>query len=181
MKRSWFFLLILLPAVVQAVAAQQPKTEEKKNAAPQISPLVRLAAAKTAFLKRAGSGGNIPYDVISEILENWGHFTLVNDPEKADVIIEIFSTQDNDIAAATTVRTSPQTGRSERSASVGKQYAAPEIRLTVYDTKTNFPLWRAIEHPKYALKKKDIENHEVEAAQRLATRLHDQLEPPEKQ
>src|SRR5215471_12760497 len=119
MKRSWFLLLMLLPAVVHAVAAQQPKPEEKQNAAPQI-------------------------------------FTLVNNPEKADVIIEIFSTEDNDIAAATTVRASPQTGRPERSASVGKQYAAPEIRLTVYDSKTSFPLWRAIERPKYALKKKDI-------------------------
>lgn len=172
---------VLIVLLIAAFAQQQPKPEEKKAPASQISPLVRLAAAKTAFLKRAGSGGNIPYEVISEILENWGHFTLVTDLEKADVIIEIFSTEDNDIAAATTVRTSPQTGRPERSAGVGKQYAAPEIRLTVYDTKTSFPLWRAIEHPKYALKKKDIENHEVEAAQRLATRLHDQLEPPEKQ
>lgn len=176
----WVTLIVLLTVAFASSAQQQQKSEEKKADAQQVSPLVRLAAAKTAFLKRAGSGSAIAYDAITDTLEGWGHFTLVNTPEKADVIIEIFSSEDNDIGAATTIRTSPQNGRPERSTTTSRQYAAPEIRLTVYDAKTNFPLWRAIEHPKYALKKKDIENHAVEAAQHLVTKLHDQLEPPEK-
>ena len=188
MKRTWPLSVLVLPAllVTALLAAGQQKQkadekDQKKDPSTAIAPLVRLAAAKTAFLKRAGSGSNIPYDLVSESLDGWRRFTLVNELEKADVIIEVFCSEDNDVAAATTVRTSPQTGRPERSASTSKQFAAPEVRLTIYDAKTNLPLWTATEHPRYALKKKDIENHEVEAAQRLVTRLHDQLEPPQKQ
>jgi hypothetical protein len=172
--------LVLLATVAAFAAQQEQKPEEKKTTAAPIPALVRLAAAKTALLKRAGSGGHISFDVVSDTLEGWRRFTLVNTAEKADIIIEVFSSKDNDIAAATTMRTSPQTGRPERSASTGKQFASPEIRLTIYDAKTSMPLWTATEHPKYALKRKDIENHEVEAAERVVTRLHDLLEPPSK-
>lgn len=184
MKRSRRFRFILLPALLAAILAaaqQQQKSDEKKNAAPQISPLARLAAAKTALLKRAGSGSHIAYDVVSDSLEGWQRFKLVNTQEKADIIIEVFSNEDYDVGAETTIRTSPQTGRPERGASAGKQFAAPEIRLTIYDARTNMALWAATEHPKYALKKKDVENHEVEATERLVTKLHDLLEPPQKQ
>ena len=181
--RPLLMLRIALPVLLTTAlfaAQKEQKPEERKTAAPTISPLARLAAAKTAYLKRAGSGGNIPFEVISETLEGWPRFTLVNAPEKAEIIIEVFCSDDYDVGTATTIRTSPQTGRPERGARTDKQFAAPEIRLTIYDARTTMPLWQAIEHPKYALKKKDIENHEVEAAQRLVTKLHDQLEPPQK-
>src|SRR5262249_36631359 len=158
----------------------EPKQEEKKTAPPPMSASARLAAAKTAFLKKAGSGDRIAYDVVSSTLEGWGRFTLVNTPEKADIIVEVFSTGEAETAVPSSVGRSRETGRMEQSTRSSRQISTAEIKLTVSDAKTKVPLSTGIEHPKSALKKKDRENNEVEAAERLVSKFHDLVEPPPK-
>ena len=158
--------------------SQQPD-KEKKASPPPMTPAARLAAAKTAFLKKSGGSESIPYDVVSDTLQGWGRFTLVEAVEKADVIIEVYTAEDS----PTTISTSGR-GRgygAGPSATASKEVSISQIRLTVYDAKSKMGLWSSSEHPKGALKKVDRENNEVEAAQHLVEKLHDQLEPPQKQ
>jgi len=177
-----FVLLVTaFAAAIQPEQKPEQKQEDKKTARPVMSTSARLAAAKTAFLKKTGGGDNLAYDVVSSTLEGWGRFTLVNAPEKADIVIEIFSSAEAQTSLSSSTGVSRETGRMEQSTHSSKQISASEFKLTVYDAKSKVPLWTGVEHPKSAMKKKDRENNEVEAAQRLMTRFHDQIEPPQKQ
>jgi hypothetical protein len=67
----------------------------------------------------------------------------------------------------------------EHSSSATRQLSTgSDVRLIVRDAKTKVPLWSASERIKGSLKKVDRENNLVEAAQRLVSKFHDQLEPP---
>ena len=173
-------LFILLVTAFAAAVQQEQKPEEKKTS-PVMSTSARLAAARIAFLKKTGGGDNIAYDVVSSTLDGWQRFTLVNAPEKADIVIEIFSSEEPQTSVSSSTGISRQTGRMEQSSHSSRQITIAEIKLTVYDARSKVPLWTGVEHPKSAMKKKDRENNEVEAAQRLMTKFHDQVEPPQKQ
>ena len=171
------------PQPQQQPPAQQTQSQQDppKKADP-ISPASRLAAAKTAFITRSGNT-DIPYNVISSGLEGWGRFTLVNSPEKADIIVDVMgvSSEGGEIKVSSSTRPSRETGRMEQTSGATKQLSSSaEVRLTVYDAKTKVSLWLGIEHPKSALKKNDRENNLVEAAERLLSKFHDRLEPPSK-
>src|SRR5215831_15406375 len=181
LKVTLFVLLVTaFAAAIQQEQKPEQKEQEEKTASPPMSTSARLAAAKSSFLKKTG-GDNIAYDVVSSTLEGWGRFTLVNAPEKADIVIEIFSSEEPQTSVSSSTGISRQTGRMEQSSHSSRQITIAEIKLTVYDTRSNVPFWSGIEHPKSAMKKKDRENNEVEAAQRLMTKFHDQIEPPQKQ
>ncbi len=181
MRSNTSFLLktILFPLLAgSALAAmqQEQKQEESKPAPQPVSIAARLAAAKTVLLKKTGSRSNVAYDVVSSTLEGWGRFTLVDAPEKADLIIEIFSLEESESGV------SASTGRGGRGRPLGgsREGSISQIKLTVYDAKTHIALWTGAERPKGAMKKVDRENNEVEAAQRLITKFHDDVEPPQK-
>ncbi len=168
-------LVFISGAFGQQPAPQQSAQPEKK---PELTSSARLAAAKTAFLRKtAGSG--IPFDVVSSSMEGWGHFTLVSTPEKADVIIEVSSPEEGGTSFSASSGPSRETGKMEHSSSTTRQLSTgSDVRLIVRDAKTKVPLWSASERTKGSLKKVDRENNLVEAAQRLVAKFHDQLEPP---
>lgn len=174
---QWLKTTLLLLWAIGVSAAQQEQKPEEKRPAPPVAPAARLAAAKTAFLKKAG-GGAAPFDVVSSTLEGWGKFTLVEAPEKADIIIEVFSVEDTPATVSSSIGPSRETGRLEQTSHTSKQITIAQIRLTVYDAKTKVSLWTGTERPKGATKKIDRENNEVEAAQHLVSRFHDYVEPP---
>ena len=167
---------LLLVTAILAAAQQEQKPEEKKPAAAPIAPAARLAFAKTALLKKTGNRNNIAYDVVSSTLEGWGRFSLVKAPDKADVIIEVYSVEESGGGVSASVGPEGSGRPIERRGPVTPAL----IKLTVYDAKTNVPLWTAAVRPRGASKKVDRENNEVEAAQRLVTKFHDDLEPPPK-
>ena len=173
MRRTFLFSLALLTVVTLSPAQDKKKPEALTASA-------RLAAAKTAFVSRA-QGNPIPFDVISSALEAWGHFTLVNTPDKADVVIEIAAPEDSSgVSVKSSVKPSAETGRMETSTSSSKQLSfASDVKMTVLDPRTKLPLWTSTEHLRNAVKKKDRENNLVEAAQRLFYKFHDHIEPPQ--
>jgi hypothetical protein len=173
MRRILLFSLALLTVTGLLSAQEKKKTEP-------LTPSARLAAAKTAFVSRA-HGNPIPFDVISSALEGWGHFTLVNTPEKADVIIEITAPEDSSgVTVKSSTKPSAETGHMETSTSSTKQLSlASDVKMTVLDPRTKLPLWTATEHIRNAVKKIDRENNLVEAAQRIFYKFHDQIEPPQ--
>ena len=49
--------------------------------------------------------------------------------------------------------------------------------MTVFDSRNKRPLWAATESVKFAVKEKGKENNLVDAAERLASKFHQRLEP----
>ena len=172
----FIILAISLAPAVQQEQKQEPKPEEKPAAAPPLSASARLAAARTALLRKTGNGDNAAYDVVSTTLEGWGRFTLVNSLEKADIVVEIFSQSDSEGGISASVGSDGRRGREGKV----KQSSLSEIKLTVSDARSRVPLWTGVERPKSSMKKTDRENKEVEAAERLMQRFHDTIEPPVK-
>jgi hypothetical protein len=169
-------MMFLLTGAFGQQPPQQPAQPEKKPEL--ITSSARLAAAKTAFVRKA-AGSDIPFDVVSSSMEGWGHFTLVSTPEKADVIIEVSSPEEGGTSFSASGGPSRETGKMEHSSSATRQLSSgSDVRLIVRDAKTKVPLWSASERTKGSLKKVDRENNLVEATQRLVSKFHDQIEPP---
>jgi hypothetical protein len=155
--------------------AQQPP--EKK---PVIeTPSMRLAAGRNVFIVRT-HGSHIPFDVIKSTLEGWGRFTFVETPDKADLIIEIASSGDSGVQVSSSSKVSADTGQEEKSSSTRKDISPTDVKMTVIDARNKRGLWTATESVKFAMKEKAKENNLVEAAERLASKFHERLEPPAK-
>jgi hypothetical protein len=179
MRKSWFSLIIgflILALGALFVGAQQPPTEKK----PLIeTPSMRLAAAKNVFITRT-HGSRIPLDVIRSTMEGWERFTFVETPDKADLIIEISSTGDSGVQVSSSSQVSAETGHEEKSNSTRRDISPTDVRMVVFDSRNKRPLWAATESVKFAMKGKGKQNNLVDAADRLASKFHDRLEPPAK-
>ena len=111
-------------------------------------------------------------------MEGWGRFTFVETPEKADLVIEISSTGDSGVQVSSSSKMSAETGHEEKSSSTRKDISPTDVKMTVFDSRNKRGLWTATETVKFAMKEKGKENNLVEAAERLASKFHDRLEPP---
>lgn len=127
-----FFAAVLLPAVtvfaVPAGVAQQPAA-----VAPVSAPIpAPILSAQKVFLANGGADAESavvfekanqveePYNSTYAALQAWGHWQLVSAPENSDLVLVVRFTAPAD--------------------SVTKVYA-PQIELTILDSKTHFPLW----------------------------------------
>jgi hypothetical protein len=165
----------------QPAKPASPASAEKKVTPKIDTPTARLTSAKTVFITRS-QGGNIPYDTIRTTLDGWQRFTLVNSAEKADLVIEVASSGgDNGVRVGRSMTPNPETGRMEESTHSTRDLSATEISMTVLDARNKRILWRGTESAKYAVREKARENNLVEAAEKLASKFHDRLEPPGRQ
>ena len=171
---SPFFILIMLNI---GANSQQQKSEPQPTPTPTSHAVSadRLVAAKNLFLKHAG-GSEIPYNVINSGFEGWGRYVLVDNPDKADLIMEISAPVDNSGTKIST-KVNRETGQQEDGYSSSKEFSSDSIKITVYDAKSKRPLWSASDKPKYAMKQKARENNLVESAERLFSKFHDRVEP----
>ena len=158
----------------------QSQTTQSGTKKPVIeTPSMRLASARNVLLVRT-HGSSIPAEVIRTTLEGWGRFTFVSAPEKADLIIEVASSGDSGVQVSSSSQASPDTGHEEKSTTSRKDISPTEVKMTVLDARNKRALWSATENVKFAMKEKAKENNLVEAAERLASKFHDRLEPPAK-
>jgi hypothetical protein len=157
-----------VPSHGQQPAAKKPLIE---------TPSMRLTSARNVFITRT-HGSRIPFDVIKSTVDGWGRFTLVETPDKADLIIEIAASGDSGVQVSSSSKVSPESGKEEKSNSTRKDITPTEIKMTVFDTRNKRGLWTATESVKFAMKEKAKENNLVEAAERLASKFHARLEPP---
>jgi hypothetical protein len=146
--------------------------QETKAAHPPVSPNARLMAAKTAYVKNGG-GSDIPYNVIEGGMEGWPRLLLVDSPEKADIVVEITSTEDNtDVSVTSSTDAGGHTAtKASRELSVGS------IKMLVYDPRTHLPLWTSTEKPKGAFKDRNRQDNIVESAEKLLARFRERMEP----
>ncbi len=165
------------------VAAQQPTASPSSSPVPEKkapaaeSPTAKLTSARTVLITRA-RGNNIPYETIQSTVAGWMRFSLVDTVEKADIVISVESYGDSDVRVSSTAGPNATTGQMEQSSKTSKDLSATEIRLTVLDAKNKHVLWTSSEKVKFAMKKNAKESNMVEAAERLASRLHDRVEAP---
>ena len=176
-KLPGFLITVFLSFLMSGFSARAQQPAEKK---PLIeTPSMRLAAAKTVFITRT-HGSRIPLDVIRSTMEGWERFTFVETPEKADLIVEIFSTGDSGVQVSSSSKVSPETGHEEKSGSTRKDISPTEVKMTVFDSRNKRALWTATESVKFAMKEKGKENNLVDASERLASKFHERLEPSAK-
>jgi hypothetical protein len=143
---------------------------------PPMTAAGRLGAAKTAFVKNAG-GNSIPFRVIESTLEGWGRFTLVEAPEKADLIVEVSApAEGGGISVSSSTDHSPLQGQTSQSTTTTKQVSSSQVKMVVLDGRSKVPLWSGTEQPKFAVKQKAKEDNLVEAAQRLVAKFRQRLE-----
>ena len=175
-SRSSKLLLALGVLCTLTANAQQ----EQKKAVPAGS-AARFTNVKTAYVTRTG-GNPIAYDVISSSIDGWGRFAPASSPEKADIVIEISSTDPGGVVSSSGAKHDQKTGRPEPYSSTSKEFSLPEVRMVVYlaGDKNKVPIWSGLEHAKAAFKEKARENNLVEAAQRLFSKFHDTVEPPQR-
>src|SRR5258707_5457513 len=175
-SHSTKLLLALTVLCALTVDAQQ----EQKKVVPAI-PAARFAHLKSAYVTRTG-GNPIAYDVITSSIDGWGRFAPASAPEKADIVIEISSTDPGGVVSSSGTKHDQKTGRSEPYSTASKDFSLPEVRMVVYlsGDRNKVPIWSGIEHAKAAFKEKARENNLVEAAQRLFSKFHDTVEPPQK-
>jgi hypothetical protein len=171
----WAVFMIALVCGAGSVFTYGQQPAEKKPIIETAS--MRLASARNVFIYRT-HGSQIPFDVIRSTVEGWGRFTLVDTAGKADLIIEISSSGDSSVQVSSSSSVSAETGKEEKSTSSRKDISPSEVKMTVFDARNKRGLWTATESVKFAMKEKAKENNLVEAAERLASKFHDRLEPP---
>jgi hypothetical protein len=171
---SCFVVLFVLALSAHSLLSQQP---EKKL--PADSTTSRLANAKNVLVMRA-RGNGIPFDVIKSAIDGWGRFALVEAPDKADLVISVATSGDNNVKVGSASNGFSPSGRPDASTTTTREFSDSDITMTVYDAKSKRVLWVATETAKSALRQTTRENNLVEAAERLAVKFHDRLEPPPK-
>lgn len=183
MDKLWRFKIVLLAVFVLAgrCGAQSPAPTPTPTPSPEKKPVIetpsmRLAAAKNVLLIRT-HGSGIPAEAIRTTIEGWGRFSFVTSPDKADLIIEVASSGDSGVQVSSSSKVSPPTGQEEKSTSSRKDISPTDVRMTVIDARNKRVLWSASENVKFAMKEKAKENNLVDAAERLAAKFHDRLEP----
>jgi hypothetical protein len=164
---SSFVLVCVLALLFPSLLAQQP---EKKT--PPDSTSSRLVSAKSVLILRT-RGNDIPYGVIKYAIDGWGRFTLVEAPDKADLVVTVAT-----VGGDSNVRVGSSSGFSGHSDPSSREFSSADITMTVFDAKSKRVLWVATDTAKAALKQTTRENNLVEAAERLVVKFHDRLEPP---
>lgn len=170
------------PTPAKQQPAEQPPPAQQQTPPPAQTkprietPSMRLASARNVMIVRT-HGGQIPFETIRSTVEGWGRFTLVETQDKADLIIEVASSGDSGVQVATSSAVSPDTGKEENSSSTRKDLSPTQVNMMVFDARNKRPLWSGTESVKFAMKEKSKENNLVEAAERLAAKFHQRLDP----
>ena len=178
MRGIRYSTVLIVATLVWAAGAMCSYGQQPAEKKPVIeTPSMRLASARNVFINRT-HGSRIPFETIRSTIEGWGRFTLVETPDKSDLLIEIASSGDSGVQVSSSSSVSPESGHEEKSTSTRKDISPTDIRMIVSDARNKRVLWTATEGVKFAMKEKAKENNLVEAAERLAKKFHDRLEPP---
>jgi hypothetical protein len=182
-------ILVFAPAFAQQAPAPTPaptappaQSDATATAAPKpvISQTARLNAAKTVYIKRSEAHNDVPFNVIANGFDGWAKYMVVSSPEKADLIIDVSSTEHEEgfmmPAQKTPGISSDKTDEPPKN--INKSYSVSNIRMVVIDAHTKTPVWAGNEQPRSATRKNKSDDNLVEAAQRLFQHFHDRVEPP---
>jgi hypothetical protein len=171
----WVSMACSAGAVMQQTPTEQPTLPAEKKPVIETASM-RLASARNVFIVRT-RGSDIPFAAIRSTVEGWGRFTLVETRDKADLVIEVASSGDSGVQVSSNSGVSPNSSQEQKSTSTRKDISATEIYMVVFDARNKRALWSGTESVRFAVKEKTKENNLVEAAERLAAKFHQRLEP----
>jgi hypothetical protein len=137
---------------------------------PAIATHARLMAARTIYIEHAG--GRLPNDVIGDAFQGWGHYQLVGDPARADLIVAI-----NAPTTETGISVGPGSGNGPQTPLGSSGGQVLQIRLFILDARDRVTLWSGIEQPKGSRKEKQREDNVVDSSLHLFRRFRDTIEP----
>ncbi|HVJ05149.1 MAG TPA: hypothetical protein VM578_05735 [Candidatus Saccharimonadales bacterium] len=162
-----FVTLLTLVFVASAIA---PSTAQEPPRPPILSAHARLMAARAAYIENTGS--RLPNDVIGDAFQGWGHYTIVGDLEKADIIIAISAP-----VSDSGVNVGSGDGRPSSSSKTLSSSMVTQIRLTILDARNRVVLWSGSEQPKSSMKERQREDNILDASLRLFRRFRITIEP----
>ena len=181
MKRFGATLLLLgLATMAAAQAGTAAPGEGQETGKPlAVTPAVRLAAAKSVYLKNGG-GSDMPFDVITMSFSEWARWAVVDDPAKADLIVEVTSPDDG--------KKKDKEGGGFTASAQGKQVAGHrdeepptstrnDVLMAVRDAKTKAVLWSGTEKPTSVEKGMSKAEKFAAAGTRLMARFREKVEP----
>jgi hypothetical protein len=168
---------LLIPLACVPLVGQQPSAQSGAISR-SVDASTKFGFGKSIYVKNE-HGSNVAFDVINSDIEGWGRFSMLNSPDKADLIAEItsydaggFSVGGNPVYSAD--------GKPVSSAGARKDLSPASVTLKLYDAKIRRELWSGTEKVKSAFKKKSEEDNVVAAAEKLFLRFHDFVQPPGK-
>jgi hypothetical protein len=163
-SRSIASFAVALAAAALLLTALARAQDAPKS--PVVSQNARLMAARSIYLEHAG--GRLPNDVIGDAFQGWGHYVVVNDPGKADLIASINApVSDSGVSV----------GDGRHGSSTATSSNVIQIRLTILDAHDRAVLWSGNEQPKSSLKEKQREDNVVESSLRLFRRFRNIIDP----
>ena len=164
-------ILCCLPLCAQQTPGENPQPK------PSVSATARLLNAKTVCVKKA-SGGDIAFDIINNAIIAWPRYIVVDDAEKADLLIEVSSPAPPKKDDNNGVKGSAD-GRDPR-LPPATTYTPTEtdVKVLVRDAHTKAILWSDREPTKEAFRQSKTDENIIEAAQKAVHKLHDRVEPP---
>jgi hypothetical protein len=176
--RTFVVLQLCLATLALSASAQktrlsnaptQPKPVVVSPPPPPAAPIpTALLSGKTAFVSNAGAdSGLFPhpfsgtpdrgYNQFYAAVQQWGRYTLVNDPGEADLVFELKLIAPNGPQSANKV-----TGASD---------PLPMFHLAIYDRKSHYTLWALTESIDPALSQKTHDHNLDEALTALTEDL----------
>lgn len=177
------FRLLLPILFCLPLSGQQTSPENSPSKpTPSVSATTRLLNAKTVYLKNAG-GSDTPFEIVNNAVVGWPRYTVVDDLDKADLLIEVSSPEDpnkkKDDSGGTKIQGNSGSGRDPRALQVPTNtYSTTDVKLLVRDAHTKAVLWAGTEPAHEAFRAAKTEENMIEATQKLLHRLHDRIEPP---
>jgi hypothetical protein len=142
---------------------------------PVISPHARLMAARSIYIEHVG--GRLPNDVIGDAFQGWGHYVVVGDPARADLIVSINApVSDSGVSVGTSGGGRRGSSPANNSRTLSSS-TVTQVQLLILDAHDRVVLWSGSEQPKSAFKDKQREDNEVDASLRLFRRFRNVVEP----
>lgn len=165
-------LLLAVGALACLAAAQQPPADAAPHPV-DLSLNARMARARTVLLKQK-IGSDIPFTLITNAISEWPRFTVVDERDKADLVLEISSPDDDSTKSKDEAKT--HFGSSSGGTTQQQEAAKPTnwettVKMLVRDARSNAVLWSAEEKPKSAFKHAKQADNLTAAADRIVRRF----------
>jgi hypothetical protein len=165
---------------VSAYAQQTASESQPAKPAASVSATTRLLNAKTVCVKKI-AGGDIAFDIVNNAIVGWPRYIVVDDPGKADLLIEVSSPAPPKKDENNGVKGSSGSGAGSDPRALPaptNTYTDTDVKIFVRDAHTKAILWSGREPAKEAFRQAKTDENLIEAAQKLVQKLHDRVEPP---
>ena len=173
-------LLVLILCCVSVCAQQTASEKEAPKPAGSVSATTRLLNAKTVYVKKI-AGGDIAFDIVNNAVVGWPRYIVVDDPEKADLLIEVSSPAPPKKDENNGVKGSSGSGAANDPRAFHEPtttFTDTDVKILVRDAHTRAILWSGREPAKEAFRQSKTDDNLIEATQKLVEKLHDRVEPP---